>query len=125
MASILFIWLAGIDARASAKLLPNTLDGLPLIRNRIFELPCNSTFPSISTVTCGTFFSTSIARPPWEVISFAALYTVLSILFSMIGLSPVMVTPWRLCIDEARYVVPNETERLPGLRDMLSMVFFS
>ena len=73
IASILFIWLAGIDAKASAKLFPNMLEGFPLIKNRMLEFPCNSTLPSISTVTWGTFFKTSNATPPCDVISLAAL----------------------------------------------------
>ena len=73
IASTLLIWLAGMEASASARLFPKTLEGLPLIRKRILELPCNSTLPSTSTVTWGTFLRTSIAAPPWEVISFDTL----------------------------------------------------
>ncbi len=71
--SMLCIWLAGMDWRASARLAPNIVLGLPLMRKRIFGSPSNSTFPSMSTETEGTFFSTSSATPLCEVRSFATL----------------------------------------------------
>ncbi len=98
--SILLIWLAGIDCSTSAILLPNAVEGLPLIRKRILVLPASSTLPSASTDTCGTFFKISVATPPCEVRSFSALNTSLSILLSIKPLLAVTVT---FCNVDARF----------------------
>ena len=94
--SMLLIWLAGMDCKTSAMLLPNAVEGLPLIRNRMLELPASSTFPSTSTETWGTFLSISVATPPCEVRSFSALKTILSILFSIKPFWAITVTSCRV-----------------------------
>lgn len=71
--SILCIWEAGMDCNASATLLPKITEGFPLIKKRMLGFPRNSTFPFASTDTCGTFLSTSVAAPLWEVTSFSTL----------------------------------------------------
>ena len=59
--SILCIWLAGMVCKTSAILFPNIVDGFPLIKKRIPELPCSSTLPFTSTETCGTFFMSTLS----------------------------------------------------------------
>jgi len=49
---------------ASATLLAVMVEGLLLISTRMFWLPRKETFPSISTESIGTRFSTSVASPP-------------------------------------------------------------
>ena len=73
--------------------------GLPLIKKRILEAPANCTLPSMSTDTIGIFFNKSVATPLCELMSFSALNTILSILFSMVLAELVTVTASRVLLD--------------------------
>ncbi len=90
----------------SAKLADVAPDGFPFISTRTLASPRNETLPLISTDTRGTFSNISVALPPAAVTSFSALYTILSIRFSINGADPVTTTSFKV-------FAPGETKICP------------
>ena len=105
MTSTDFISLAGIDCNTSAIFEPKAILGLPLIKNRMLEVPANCTLPSISTETMGIFFNKSVATPLCALISFSALKTILSILFSISLEELVTVTSFKVLLAFSNKIV--------------------
>ena len=77
--SMFSIELAGICCKAS---FGSIIVGLPSINNVKLPLPLNSTFPSISTFTDGTFSKTSTAEPDIAVFCSLTFITFLSMWYS-------------------------------------------
>ena len=119
--SILSIVFAGICCNTSALFFPINGEGLPLIKIIISPEPLKLTLPSISTSTDGTFLRISLAEPDCAIISWAVLYTFLSIEVLSMAFFEVTFTSSRVLVTTSISIVPRLSEADSSLR----MISFS